>query len=116
MAIPPRSPFAAPSFTDPLSGPSSTPDLFGSHQSRTKTPPIPGRPSAAFIGISWLALVTATVAFPTGLYNASMSLSARGFYLTLLMYGLFSAAPCPGHRGGHGRCRDPEAAHRHLLP
>lgn len=91
MATPPRSPFASPSFTDPVSGPSLTPDLLGSRQPRAKTPPIPGRPSAAFIGISWLALVTATVAFLTGLYNASMSLSAKGFYLTLLMYGLFSA-------------------------
>lgn len=51
----------------------------------------PLRPSAAFIGISWVALLVGATSFLIGLYNAEMLLSAKGFYLTLLMYGLFSA-------------------------
>jgi len=49
------------------------------------------KPSSAFIGISWLALFSGGLAFLIGLWNASMQLNEKGFYLTLLCYGLFAA-------------------------
>lgn len=50
------------------------------------------KPSAAFIGSSWTALITGMSAYLIGLWNArTMSLSETGYYFTLLMFGLFSA-------------------------
>ena len=49
------------------------------------------KPSAAFIGASWLALAAGIVSYNVGLYNADMLLNEKGYYFTILMYGLFSA-------------------------
>jgi uncharacterized membrane protein YiaA len=49
------------------------------------------KPSAAFIGASWVALFAGALAFCIGLWNAGMLLSEKGYFFTLLMYGLFSA-------------------------
>jgi uncharacterized membrane protein YiaA len=49
------------------------------------------RPSAAFIGASWVALLTGIVSFNVGLWNAQMELNEKGYYFTVLMFGLFSA-------------------------
>jgi uncharacterized membrane protein YiaA len=49
------------------------------------------RPTAAFIGASWAALFIGAIAFVVGLWNAAMVIHEKGFYLTLLLYGLFSA-------------------------
>lgn len=49
------------------------------------------KPSSAFIGISWLARFSGGLAFLIGLWNATMQLNEKGFYLTLLCYGLFAA-------------------------
>ncbi len=49
------------------------------------------RPTLAFIGASWLAVVIGAVGFMIGLWNASMPLHEKGFYLVILLYGLFSA-------------------------
>jgi uncharacterized membrane protein YiaA len=49
------------------------------------------RPTPAFIGASWIALLLGSVTFVAGLANASMGLAEKGFYLILLMYGLYSA-------------------------
>jgi uncharacterized membrane protein YiaA len=49
------------------------------------------QPSAAFIGASWVALLAGVVAYNVGLWNAQMSLNEKGYYFTVLMYGLFSA-------------------------
>ena len=51
----------------------------------------PGKPSAAFIGASWLALFIGVAAFLIGLWNADMQLNEKGYYFTVLMFGLFSA-------------------------
>lgn len=51
----------------------------------------PQRPSAAFVGASWAALLIGTVTYLSGLWNASMALNEKGYYFTLLMYGLFAA-------------------------
>lgn len=52
---------------------------------------VPARPTAAFVGASWVALVIAISAFAIGLWNAKMELSEKGFYGTLLLLGLYSA-------------------------
>ncbi len=49
------------------------------------------KPSSAFIGASWAALAVGVLAYLIGLWNASMLLSEKGYYLTVLLYGLFSA-------------------------
>ncbi len=49
------------------------------------------RPTAAFVGASWLAVLVGGSAFLIGLYNSRMSLSEKGFYLTVLLFGLFAA-------------------------
>ncbi len=49
------------------------------------------QPSAAFIAASWFALLVGTTAFFIGLWNADMELNEKGYYFTVLMFGLFSA-------------------------
>ncbi|MFC5044066.1 inner membrane protein YiaA [Aquimarina hainanensis] len=48
------------------------------------------RPTGAFIGASWAALVTGVTAFCIGLWNADMMLNEKGYYFTILLFGLFS--------------------------
>lgn len=49
------------------------------------------KPSAAFIAASWVALLTGMIAFIIGLWNADMQLNEKGYYFTVLMFGLFAA-------------------------
>lgn len=49
------------------------------------------RPTGAFIGASWAALLVGSITYLIGLWNAQMELNEKGYYFTLLMYGLFSA-------------------------
>ena len=49
------------------------------------------QPSAAFTAASWLALFIGIIAFNIGLWNANMQLNEKGYYFTVLMFGLFSA-------------------------
>ena len=49
------------------------------------------RPTGAFIGASWAALLVGATVYLMGLWNAQMLLNEKGYYFTLLMYGLFSA-------------------------
>ncbi|MFO0358689.1 MAG: inner membrane protein YiaA [Sphingobacteriaceae bacterium] len=49
------------------------------------------KPSNAFIGASWVALLAGSIAYCVGLWNADMYLNEKGYYFTVLMYGLFSA-------------------------
>ena len=49
------------------------------------------KPSSAFIGASWTALIIGITAFIIGLWNADMELNEKGYYFTVLMFGLFSA-------------------------
>ncbi|MYN45091.1 hypothetical protein GTP23_08450 [Pseudoduganella sp. FT93W] len=48
-------------------------------------------PSSAFVGASWAALFAGMLTYLIGLWNATMALNEKGYYLTLLMYGLFAA-------------------------
>ncbi|SEG69696.1 Uncharacterized membrane protein YiaA [Bryocella elongata] len=49
------------------------------------------KPSAAFVGASWLALLLGMLGFVIGLWNATLQLNEKGYFFTLLMYGLFAA-------------------------
>ena len=48
------------------------------------------KPSPAFIGASWVALGAGMSGFLIGLSRADMLLNEKGYYFTILMYGLFS--------------------------
>lgn len=52
---------------------------------------IQNKPSPAFVAASWFALLAGVVAFIAGLWAAKMQLNEKGYYFTVLMYGLFSA-------------------------
>lgn len=49
------------------------------------------RPTAAFVGASWIALLVGASVYMYGLSNATMQLNEKGYYLTVLLYGLFAA-------------------------
>jgi uncharacterized membrane protein YiaA len=55
------------------------------------TSPSASQTSPAFIAASWAALLIGIVAFNVGLWNAQMALNEKGYYFTVLMYGLFAA-------------------------
>ena len=48
------------------------------------------KPTAAFIGASWIALITGMVSYCIGLWNAEMQLNEKGYYFSILLFGLFS--------------------------
>ena len=48
------------------------------------------KPSNAFIGASWVALGTGMTGYLVGLWRSDMQLNEKGYYFTILMYGLFS--------------------------
>ena len=49
------------------------------------------KPSNAFVAASWVALLAGMSAFVIGLWNAQMPLNEKGYYFTVLMFGLFAA-------------------------
>ncbi|GGB07630.1 hypothetical protein GCM10007414_21260 [Agarivorans gilvus] len=49
------------------------------------------QPTPAFVGASWTALLLGAGAYLIGLWNAAMQLNEKGYYFTLLLFGLFSA-------------------------
>ena len=49
------------------------------------------KPTPAFIGASWVALFAGVISYCTGLWNSDMMLNERGYYFTILLFGLFSA-------------------------
>ncbi len=48
------------------------------------------QPSTAFIGASWAALVIGAGGFLVGLWNSGLVRNEKGFYLVVILYGLFS--------------------------
>jgi uncharacterized membrane protein YiaA len=49
------------------------------------------KPSNVFAAASYFVLLTGISAYIIGLWNADMMLNEKGYYFTILMYGLFSA-------------------------
>lgn len=50
----------------------------------------PFKPSAAFVGASWLTLATGFTSYLIGLWNSDMLLNEKGYYFVVLMFGVFS--------------------------
>jgi len=50
----------------------------------------PQKPTSAFISASWVALLVGMVSYCIGLWNAGMELNEKGYYFTVLLFGLFS--------------------------
>lgn len=48
-------------------------------------------PTPAFIGASWSALFLGIITYLIGLWNSTMQLNEKGYYFTLLLFGLFAA-------------------------
>ena len=48
------------------------------------------RPTPAFISASWTALFIGMVSYCIGLWNVDMMLNEKGYYFTILLFGLFS--------------------------
>jgi len=48
------------------------------------------KPTPAFIAASWTSLLIGMVSFCVGLWNATMQLNEKGYYFTVLLFGLFS--------------------------
>ncbi len=49
------------------------------------------RPTGAFVAASWAALLIGMLVYCIGLWYGKMALNEKGYYLTLLLYGLFAA-------------------------
>ena len=49
------------------------------------------QPSFAFVAASWAALLAGFAAFLIGLWNAGMQLNEKGYYFTVLVFGLYAA-------------------------
>ena len=48
------------------------------------------KPTSAFVGASWSALLIGMTSYCIGLWNADMMLNEKGYYFTILLFGLFS--------------------------
>ena len=48
-------------------------------------------PTAAFVAASWVSMLCGSIAFVTGLWNSTMLLNERGYYFTVLLFGLYAA-------------------------
>ena len=48
------------------------------------------KPTPAFISASWTALFIGMVSYCVGLWNAYMELNEKGYYFTILLFGLFA--------------------------
>jgi len=58
---------------------------------RKKTKDFDQKPTSAFIGASWIALFAGMISYCIGLWNATMLLNEKGYYFTVLLFGLFAA-------------------------
>jgi uncharacterized membrane protein YiaA len=48
------------------------------------------KPSQAFVAASWIALGSGMIGYLIGLWRAEMLLNEKGYYFTVLMFGLFA--------------------------
>lgn len=49
------------------------------------------KPTPAFVGASWVALGIGLISYCIGLWNSDMALNEKGYYFTIILFGLFSA-------------------------
>jgi uncharacterized membrane protein YiaA len=65
--------------------------IFINHsQQKLKTQSMNQKPSAAFIAASWIAIGAGAIGYLIGLWRADMQLNEKGYYFTILMFGLFA--------------------------
>lgn len=50
----------------------------------------PLKPTPAFIGASWVSLGIGLISYCIGLWNSGMELNEKGYYFTIILFGLFS--------------------------
>jgi uncharacterized membrane protein YiaA len=50
----------------------------------------PYKPTPAFVSAAWGALGVGMISYCVGLWNATMDLNEKGYYFTILLFGLFS--------------------------
>jgi uncharacterized membrane protein YiaA len=62
------------------------------------------RPSGAFVGASWGAMIVGMAAYLIGLSNAQVQLNEKVYYLTILLYGSFAAVSLPCTTVGTATC------------
>ncbi|MDC1161839.1 inner membrane protein YiaA [Tenacibaculum sp.] len=48
------------------------------------------KPTNAFVGASWGVLLIGIVSFCIGLWNAEMELNEKGYYFTIILFGIYS--------------------------
>lgn len=48
------------------------------------------KPTAAFVAASWIALGAGAIGYLIGLWRADMQLNEKGYYFTVLLFGLFA--------------------------
>lgn len=66
---------------------------FSTSEEKTKKSQLeknPFKPTPAFISAAWSALGVGMIAYCVGLWNATMELNEKGYYFTILLFGLFS--------------------------
>ena len=49
------------------------------------------KPTPAYIGAAWVSLGVGLIAYCIGLWNSDMLLNEKGYYFTIILFGLFSA-------------------------
>jgi len=49
------------------------------------------KPTPAFVGAAWAALGIGLTSYCIGLWNSGMELNEKGYYFTVILFGLFSA-------------------------
>lgn len=66
-------------------------NMAAMRDAKKKTPaPFNCKPTPAFISASWSALFIGMVSYCIGLWNATMELNEKGYYFTILLFGLFA--------------------------
>ncbi len=64
--------------------------VFNEKNEIKKVEEFKGRPTSAFVSASWMAVLIGMVSYCIGLWNAFMELNEKGYYFTILLFGLFS--------------------------
>lgn len=64
--------------------------VFNDKKENKKVQEFTGRPTSAFVSAAWIAVLIGMASFCIGLWNANMLLNEKGYYFTILLFGLFS--------------------------
>jgi len=60
-------------------------------EKKTKKKFNPAKPTPVYVGAAWAALGIGLISYCIGLWNATMALNEKGYYFTIILFGLFSA-------------------------